>query len=164
MNYNSIVHFRTKKEEGDIMTVNEFWNYILSIENEYSLFRKQIMNRFSLSAAETDILMFLSNNPEFDTAAHISKIRKMPKSQVSLAVNSLCKKDLIEGIYSAENKKSIHLKVKNNASEIVSYGKKVQSEFSEMLFSGFSEEEKNEFSRLHLKIAENIKSKRNGEK
>lgn len=61
-------------------------------------------------------------------------------------------------------KKAYILKVKNNASEIVSYGKKVQSEFSEMLFSGFSEEEKNEFSRLHLKIAENIKSKRNGEK
>lgn len=146
------------------MTVNEFWNYILSIEKEYSLFRKRIMNNFSLSAAETDILMFLANNPEFDTASHISKIKKMPKSQVSLAVNALCRKGLIEGIYSEKNKKSIHLKIKNDASEIILYGRKIQHEFSEMLFSGFSEDEKKEFSRLHLKIAENIKSKRNGEK
>lgn len=146
------------------MTVNEFWEYILLIENEYTIFRRQIMNKFSLSAAEIDILMFLANNTKFDTAACISKIRKMPKSQVSLAVNSLCKKDLIEGVYSAGDKKSIHLKVKKDAAKIISYGKKIQNEFSETLFSGFTEDEKKEFSRLHLKIAENIKSKRNDEK
>ena len=41
------------------MTINKFWEFILSLESEYGSYRKKIMNRFSLSAAETDILMFL---------------------------------------------------------------------------------------------------------
>ena len=145
------------------MTINEFWDYILSIESEYACCRKKIMREFSLSAAETDVLMFLANNPEFDTAAEISKIRKMPKSQVSLAVNSLCDRELIAGVYENGNKKSIHLKVNKKAVPVISYGRKIQGDFSKLLFSGFTENEKAEFSRLHLKIAENIKSKRNGE-
>ena len=44
------------------MTINKFWEFILSLESEYGSYRKKIMNRFSLSAAETDILMFLSHN------------------------------------------------------------------------------------------------------
>mgnify|MGYP004556144799 CR=1 FL=1 len=142
------------------MTISEFWDYILSIENEYAVFRKRIMLEFSLSAAETDIIMFLANNPCFDTAAHISKMKKMPKSQVSLAVNSLCRRGLLEGVYSVGNRKSIHLKLKENADPIVAYGKKVQGEFSKLLFSDFTESERAEFSRLHSKIAENIKAKK----
>lgn len=46
------------------MTMNKFWEFIISLESEYGSYRKKIMNRFSLSAAETDILMFLSNNPQ----------------------------------------------------------------------------------------------------
>ena len=40
------------------------------------------------------------------------------------------------------------------------YGKTVQTEFADLLFSGFSEEEKSEFDRLHIKIADNITSKK----
>ena len=87
-------------------------------------------------------------------------MKKMPKSQVSLAVNSLCRRGLLEGVYSEGNRKSIHLKLKENADPIVAYGKKVQGEFSKLLFSDFTESERAEFSRLHSKIAENIKAKK----
>lgn len=146
------------------MNINDFWDYSLSLEREYAEYRKRIMQNFSLSAAETDILMFLANNPEFDTAAQVSKIRKIPKSQVSLSVNSLYEKELIKRIYKDNNKKTIHLKITEKATPVIVYGRKIQEEFSKQLFSGFTEQEKSEFFRLHFKIAENIELKRNDKK
>lgn len=146
------------------MNTNQFWNFILSIEDEYANHRKRIMQKFSLSAAETDILMFLANNPEFDTAAHISKIRKIPKSQVSLSVNSLYEKNLLKGEYRRANKKSVHLTITEKAMPIIEYGRTIQEDFSNLLFSGFSNEEKAEFLRLNLKISQNIESKREDKK
>lgn len=142
------------------MTINQFWEFILSLEDEYSSYRKKIMNRFSLSAAETDILMFLSNNPQYDTAADISRIRKIPKSQVSTSVRSLCEKGCLYTDYKGNNRKSIHLSLSQDALTVTDYGKTVQAEFAAMLFSNFSEEEKTEFERLHIKIADNIKNKK----
>ena len=88
------------------MTINQFWEFILLLEKEYISYRKKIMNRFSLSAAETDILMFLSNNPQYDTAADISRIRKIPKSQVSTSVKSLCEKGYLHTDYKDNNRKA----------------------------------------------------------
>lgn len=142
------------------MTVNRFWDFVLSAEQEYADYRKQIMKRFALSAAETDIVMFLANNPAFDTAAQIAKIRKIQKSQVSLSVNSLLEKGLLEGRRQPSDKKSIHLTLTQKAEPVIAYGRAVQREFTRALFAGFSEEEKAEFTRLHAKIAENIENKR----
>ena len=139
------------------MTANEMWTHVLSIENFYAKYRKRIMNKYALSAAETDVLMFLANNPGFDTAANISKIRKIPKSQVSLAVNSLCEKGLLNGVYTQGNKKSVHLSPTDKAQPVIDYGKTVQKEFICALFNGFSDEEISEFKRLYAKISDNIK-------
>lgn len=144
---------------GESVTLSEFWNFVLSAEQEYSSYRKQIMKKFSLSAAETDVLMFLANNPEFDTAAQVARLRKIPKSQVSLAVNALFEKKLLSGSYGPSNKKSIHLTLTEEAKPVVAYGSMVQEEFGSMLFAGFTAKELEEFGRLHGKLAENIEKK-----
>lgn len=138
------------------MTLNKFWEFLLSFENEYSKYRKLIMNRYSLTAAETDILMFLANNPCYDTAAEVSKIRHISKSQVSLSVKSLCEKGMLESGHTQGNRKSIHLVVTDNAEPVVRYGRKVQAEFSKVIFDGFTKEETDEFEKLHMKMADNI--------
>ena len=142
------------------MTMSKFWEFILSLESEYGSYRKKIIRRIFPSAAETDILMFLSNNPQYDTAADISRIRRIPKSQVSTSVKSLCEKGYLCTDYKDNNRKSIHLSLTKSALSVTDYGKTVQAEFEAMLFSGFSEEEKTEFEKLHIKIADNIASKK----
>ena len=139
-------------------------DFLIKAENEYSEYRKKVMNKFSLNAAETDILMFLANNPAYDTATQISKIRMIPKSQVSVAVRSLCEKGFLEAFYKQGNKKSQHLLLSGRAEAIVNYGREIQKDFAEMLFCGFSKKEKSEFTRLHLKIAENIEKHKENDK
>mgnify|MGYP004576306535 CR=1 FL=1 len=141
------------------MDIHSFWDFALAAEKEYSDYRKQIMQRFDLSAVETDVLLFLANNPGFDTAAQIAKVRRIPKSQVSVAVRSLCDRALLVWSYQPGNRKSVHLALTKQAAPVIAYGRATQEAFGEALFAGFSDAEKAEFVRLHNKIAANIAAK-----
>ena len=142
------------------MTINEFWGFMQAADGEYSDYRRRIMSEFDLTAAETDVLMFLANNPAFDTAAQISRTRRIPKSQVSASVNALYDKGLLTGNYLPNNRKSVHLALTEKAEPVVNFGRKMQESFAAELFSGFTDEEKAEFFRLQRKMAENIETKR----
>lgn len=138
------------------MTLNEFWSFISSLEKRYALFRSTVTERFSLTAAEADILLFLANNPGRDTAAQIAKTRKIAKSHVSLAVKGLTERGFIEPYYEDGNKKSAHLRLLPPSREAVEAGRAMQEEFAALLFHGFSDSERAEFSRLNKKIAQNL--------
>ena len=142
------------------MFISDFWTFILEAENEYSVYKKRIMAEFSLTKAETDIVVFLYNNSEFDTAAKVSKIRKIPKSQVSVSVNSLSDKGFLKCKKCDDNKKSIHLSLTEKGIEVARFGKAVQQEFGDSLFYGFSDSEKKAFETLHMKMLDNIKKGR----
>lgn len=138
------------------MTLNEFWSFISSLEKRYALFRSTVTERFSLTAAEADILLFLANNPGRDTAAQIAKTRKIAKSHVSLAVKGLTERGFIEPYYEDGNKKSAHLRLLPLSHEAVEAGRAMQEKFAALLFHGFSGSERAEFSRLNKKIAQNL--------
>ena len=74
---------------------DEQWQFAVEVERKYNQYRKKVMVRYDLSAAEVDVLLFLANNSQFDLAVDIVRVRKMQKSHVSLAVNKLCEKGYI---------------------------------------------------------------------
>ena len=75
---------------------DEQWQFAVEVERKYNQYRKKVMVRYDLSAAEVDVLLFLANNSQFDLAVDIVRVRKMQKSHVSLAVNKLCEKGYIQ--------------------------------------------------------------------
>ena len=75
---------------------DEQWQFAVEVERKYAKYRKKVMVRYDLSAAEVDVLLFLANNSQFDLAVDIVRVRKMQKSHVSLAVNKLCEKGYIQ--------------------------------------------------------------------
>lgn len=139
------------------MKKNTFADFVICMAKEYEPFRRRIMERFSLSAAEVDVLMFLANNPEYNTAAQVSKIRMIPKSHVSLAVNSLSEKGLLIR-KSGENRKSVCLVPSESAAPVIAFGREMQDAFQEALFLGFSAEEKAMFDTLHEKMRKNLEN------
>lgn len=66
-----------------------FWDQHKTITNYYELLSSGICDRYGLTQMEYDILMFLHNNPQFNTAAEIVKVRKSTKSHVSTSLKSL---------------------------------------------------------------------------
>lgn len=101
---------------------------------------------------EYEILMFLHDYPEYDTATDIVGVRKLTKSHVSSALKSLKEKGLLEKFYSKSNKKTVYLRVTSRAEEILSAGEKAEHTFRQRIFFGFCDEEieqcKDFFARL----------------
>ena len=59
---------------------DEQWQFAVEVERKYAKYRKKVMVRYDLSAAEVDVLLFLANNSQFDLAVDIVRVRKMQKS------------------------------------------------------------------------------------
>ena len=73
-----------------------FWDKHKTITSYYELLSGKVCDKYELTQMEYDILMFLYNNPQNNTAAEIVKIRKSTKSHVSTSLKNLENKKLIE--------------------------------------------------------------------
>ena len=86
-----------------------FWDKHKTITSYYELLSGKVCDKYELTQMEYDILMFLYNNPQNNTAAEIVKIRKSTKSHVSTSLKNLENKKLIERKQSEENKKHVEI-------------------------------------------------------
>ena len=119
-----------------------FWDKHKTITTYYELLSGEVCDRYGLTQMEYDILMFLHNNPQHNTAAEIVKIRKSTKSHVSTSLKDLENKGLIRKIQSEDNKKHIEIVILNKAESIIEDGMKAQKEFAKNALDGLTEEEK----------------------
>ena len=118
-----------------------FWDQHKTITNYYELLSSGICDRYGLTQMEYDILMFLHNNPQFNTAAEIVKVRKSTKSHVSTSLKSLENNGLIRRIQSENNKKHIEIVLLDKAEIIVEAGLNMQKQFAQNVLNGLTEEE-----------------------
>lgn len=125
-----------------------------------SLYEKMVMpvcQQFGLTYMEFTVLMFLVNNPQYDTAAQIVKVRRLTKSHVSMSLRTLQEKELVEGIFYPGNRKTVHLKVTEKAGDIAGFGKTAQKKFGDSLVKNFTDEEKTQLQYLMNKLNDNLK-------
>ena len=125
-----------------------------------SLYEKSVMpvcKSYGLTYMEFTVLMFLQNNPKYDTAAQLVKIRRLSKSHVSVSVKGLQEKGLVKGVYYPGNQKTLHLYLTETANPIVEAGLQAQRKFGAMLVRGFSPEELEQLQYLTDKLHENMR-------
>ncbi len=113
---------------------------------------------YGLTRMELSVLLFLYHNPQFDTAVEIVKHRRLTKSHVSMSVRSLEEKGLLTCAYHEQNRRTIHLSLTDQASEIVEKGCMAQKRFTEVLFGGFSQEERAMLGDMIARIDGNIEN------
>ena len=132
-----------------------FWDKHKTITSYYELLSSRVCDRYGLTQMEYDILMFLHNNPQHNTAAEIVKVRKSTKSHVSISLKNLESKGLVERIQSETNKKHIEIVLLDKAELIVEAGINAQKEFAQDVLSGLTEEEKRMCINVFNKICNN---------
>lgn len=136
----------------------QFWENLSLLKALYSDCTSGVCEKFRLTKMEYDIMMFLTNNPQCDTAADIVKLRRLTKSHVSAALKSLEGRGLVTKSFCGKNQKSLHLKLTPQASAIVSEGRKAQIKYAKILFNGFSDKELAEFYGFCGRIFHNCRS------
>lgn len=134
-----------------------FWETQKIITSFYACCAKPVCEKYGLTQMELDILLFLKNNPLFDTAAQIIKMRRLTKSHVSGAVKALQEKGLLAAGFREGNHKEIHLCITPQALPVVEDGLSAQETFGRRLFSGFSAQEGELCQQLYRRICQNAR-------
>ena len=132
-----------------------FWDKHKTVTSYYEVLSGEVCDRYGLTQMEYDILMFLHNNPQHNTAAEIVKIRKSTKSHVSTSLKKLENRGFVKRIQSEDNKKHIEIVLLDQAEEIVEAGINAQKQFAKNVLSGMTEEEKQMCMNVFEKICNN---------
>lgn len=130
---------------------------ITQIMKLYELKMKPVMQKYDLLKIEIDVLLFLHNNPQYDRAKDIVKIRSIAKSHVSKAVDLLYKKGLIDIIKDQEDKRIYHLVTLEKANDIIDDGIICQKEFYDVFFKDMSLDEIMQLQSYFYRMNENVK-------
>ena len=125
-------------------------------ESLYTATVSPVCEKYGLTYMEFTVLMFLANNPQFDTASDIVRYRHLTKSHVSMSVHSLQDKGLLKGEHHEPNRRTVHLTVLEAAKPIVSDGRSAQKNYGNILFAGFTDAEYELFVSYMKRIDSNI--------
>ena len=142
----------------------ELFTGFRSLFRLYDKLLKKVCMEHNLTVIEADIISFLQNNPEKDTAADIVELRMLSKGAVSKGVDSLIQKSLLERFPDTEDRRKIHLRLMPQAGPITATVEEVRDEFLGTVLAGFTKEELEMQSRFLRKLFDNTKKAMEGSK
>lgn len=118
-----------------------YLQYFTATKALYSICMEPVCRKYSLNRTELDILLFLGNNSQYDTAAEICEIRGLAKSHVSTSIQTLEKAGFLEKYHLPGDRRAIHLRLLPSADAVVADGRAAQEQFRDVLCAGMTTEE-----------------------
>lgn len=125
------------------------------IRKMYECQMAPVLHTFDLTTFEGDIIGFLSNNPDMDTANHIVEYRMLPKANISRAVDGLHQRGWIDLKRDEVDRRKIHLSLTKSAQPAAQAILKTQRAFANHLTVNFTPEERDQLADLLHRIHEN---------
>ena len=104
--------------------------------------------RTGLSMREIHVLLFLANNPGYDTARDISELRGLSKSQVSQAVELLAAEGFLLRTPDEADRRVVHLSITPTGLPLARECQTSQAACGQRLLAGLSEEQVRQFALL----------------
>ena len=122
----------------------------------YSARCKPLCREIQMPQTAFDILMFLANNPDYNTARDIVEIRRLKANLVSMNVEKLVQEGFLERIPDAKDRRKNVLICTENAKPVIEKGRQLQIDFFESLFNGINEESLRQFYVVIEKLGTNL--------
>lgn len=113
------------------------------------------LEQWDLSMREVHVLLFLINNPELDTARDVVIYRGLSKSQVSQAVEVLCRRGILTRSADTEDRRVVHLAITDQGMPLAREAQRQQALCGQRLLMGLAPREQQDFLRLLEKVLEN---------
>ena len=119
----------------------DLWDGLSLFKKIYDQSLEPVCKKYQLTRMELDILLFLANNPGYDTAKDIIERRRLTKSHVSMSLKDLERRDLVQKKYYQGNQKTAHLKLSSASIQMVAEGQQAQKKFFQTVFRDFNPED-----------------------
>lgn len=117
---------------------------------------KPVCKELGIPQTAFDILMFLTNNPQFSTARDITQYSGIKKNLVSMHVEKLVNQGYIERQTVPGDRRQVKLVVTDKAFSVVDKGLRVQKYYYDFLTKGLSEEELNVYKKCMETMLDNV--------
>ena len=121
-------------------------NSMLSYMNHFKRFTNQLFQplakKYQLTQLEIGILLFLHNNPSYNTARDIAEVRGFAKSNVSTALDALQRKQYLTAEPDSANRKIRRIRLLAAAAPCVEELARCQQEGFARVLAGFTQEER----------------------
>lgn len=137
--------------------MTELLNMIRSMKKLYDHLCLDVTKKYQISRNELDILLFLHNNPQYDSAKDIVEKRGLVKSHASMGIEKLIKSHYLESIQNNDDKRKYHLYLLPSSKDIIEDGLQVQKRFYDILFKDFTIEEKRIYHEMLCLMYKNIR-------
>lgn len=141
--------------------VSELLYFFKKIKDEYDKKIEESALEIALTKPEADLLLFLSNNPSYNTARDAVAYRGFSKAYVSKALNSLYKKNYISLKQDVVDKRYQHIFINENIINKVKILQNTQEKVFQEHTKNITEEEKNLFIEIINKMFKNKKGEKN---
>ena len=133
-----------------------FWENQKVVLAYYAQCVKPVCEAHGLTRMEFNILLFLANNPDYNTARDIVEIRRLKANLVSMNVEKLVQEGFLERIPDAKDRRKNVLICTENAKSIIEKGRQLQIGFFGNLFDGIDEESRRQFFGVIEKLRTNL--------
>jgi MarR family transcriptional regulator for hemolysin len=100
-----------------------------------------ILDRTGITMREVHVLLFLANNPDYDTARDITVLRGISKSQVSQAVDLLAAEGFLTRTPDQTDRRIVHLAISEEGLPLARECQRVQEFCGTQLVRGMTKEE-----------------------
>lgn len=141
--------------------VSELLYFFKRIKDEYDKKIEEAALEIALTKPEADLLLFLSNNPSYNTARDAVVYRGFSKAYVSKALNSLYKKNYISLKQDVVDKRYQHIFINENIINKVKILQNTQEKVFKEHTKNITEEEKKLFIEIINKMFKNKKGEKN---
>ena len=89
----------------------DFMRMIQQIRRRYAESLRPLERRWMLTGNEIDVLLFLANNPGYDTARDAVEMRGLSKSHVCKSVDALTRRGWLAGEQDKRDRRCVHLRL-----------------------------------------------------
>ena len=126
------------------------------IQKQYNAMFKDVIEKYDITQVEVDILAFFYNNPEYQYAQDIVKIRGINKGHASIGIDKLVKKGYLDKIVNKDCRRCHILKVTEKAIPVIQDIIEVQKKYICIVEQNISTEEKEQFDRVLYQMYINL--------
>ena len=110
------------------------------IAHAYNQLCLPVLEKYDMPKVSFDILMFLANNPQYQTARDIVSVRRLKANLVSFHVEKLVQEGFLVRQNVQGDRRKIALVCTEKAQPVIESGRKVQKLFHERMTQGIREE------------------------
>ncbi|MGN0383225.1 MAG: MarR family winged helix-turn-helix transcriptional regulator [Eubacterium sp.] len=123
---------------------------------------KDLMDKYELRKVELDILYFIANSKEKNTAKDIMNVKHISKAHISKSIDNLHTKGFISLEADSHDHRYIHLSVTKKGEPVLKQLSDIRMQFIKVLFNGLTTEEEECLDRVMKKISKNISNELQG--